>query len=127
MYLSIPDYQDPTAAAGDTITAHAWADYVAVGPNDGTGRLVLSPYRDLRAAYDPKARPIGSIDLAPGDGLPSLPELMADPAFAAAWTIVGHVLLTAAAKHHPGASVVLSEPEAAILDGFGQFLARMGG
>lgn len=127
MHLVIPDYQDPTAARGDAITAYAWVDYVGVSPNDGTGRVVLSPYRDLRAAYDPLAKRLDTIDLAPGDGLPSLPDLMSDPAFAVAWAVVGHCLLTKAAEGLPGASVVLSDQEAAILGAFGQFLKQIGG
>lgn len=111
MHILIPDYQDPTAAPGVTITAVAKFDLVQVGVQDGSGRLVLQIWRDLDsylASFEPGGpKPLASIEHRPGDGvIPTLAGLMGNPTFAAAWGQVGVILATHAASAISGASVV---------------------
>ena len=123
MHIYIPEYKDrfdPT----ETLAAAGWPSVVQVGPLDGSGRVAVQLWK-ADAAYKPGADPLGSEEFIPGNGLPSLEDMMADPGFAVAWTVVGHRLLAWAAERFDGAKVETTEQEAAILAAFGQFLASL--
>ncbi len=127
MYLSLPNVQDPTAKPGVTVNAICRTDHVAVGPYDGSGRLVLTGFRDKDAAESPGVREILRLEFRPGEGMPSIDELKADPAFGIAWTVVGSILLSHVQSIHPGSEILLSPGEQAALAAYAAFIRSLGG
>ena len=119
--FSYPDRFDP----GATAEMSGWPSLVQVSPLDGSGRVSIDLWR-ANAAYKPGADPVGSEEFAPGAGLPTLAEMMADPAFAVPWTLLGHYLLSRSAERFAGATVETTEAEAAVLAAFSKFLESMG-
>jgi hypothetical protein len=96
MSLILPDYPDPQGAPGDVIPrAYAWIEHLQLGFSDGSGRIVLWIHRSPEAAAtwtdpeQPNTPPADQEEFHPGDGvIPTLPDLLADPEFAAAFDVI---------------------------------------
>ena len=112
MHVTMPNFTDPADKGGPKLTAIGKIDFVGVGVQDGTGRMVVLPFKSL-AAYGDGSKPLDSaIEYRAGDGvIPPLygsngqPGLMDDPTFAQAWGTIGFILLGYVAAHHGGTVV----------------------
>lgn len=111
-HIKVAEYRDPTAASGANVDALGWVSRVEMLPfapnlegSVGIGKAVVQFWRDVQAAYDPTAVPIGKAEYTTGvGGFPSLPKLMEDPKFMQGVALINEVLLETVAGLVPGAT-----------------------
>lgn len=96
MALSIPSIVNPYDSANPIAPAYAWLSSLGLDLAHGAGQLVLSVHPREDAWM---SQPIARIPVTLGQDFPTLPELMADPEFAAAYAVIGGKLYAALLDH----------------------------
>lgn len=114
MALLIPKFPNPFDPANPLVNAYGWLAGLSLDLAAGSGRVTIHVNPNSEAWQSP---PITTIGVGLGDLMtpaataaspptpevrfPSMADLMADPAFAAAYNVIGTKLYTALMTTHP--------------------------
>lgn len=104
IHILIPNYPDPTAGPGVTLTAYGKVTYQQLG-SDGQGWVVMTVWRS-EEAYMGGAQPLGQHDYRVGGGvIPTLAQMLADDAFRLAYSAILAKLSEWTGSAWPGSEV----------------------